>query len=76
MIDYGAYYVGCPVKYIKNFEESTLHFKNFKPIAGGLIGHVVGYDLVEYDEGYFTIIKVQWADGRVFSIHPKNIERL
>ena len=76
MIDYGAYYVGCPVKYTKSFGESALHFKTFKPIAEGLLGHVVGYDLVEYDQGYSTIIKVQWADGRTFSIHPNNIERL
>lgn len=76
MIDYGAYHVGCPVKYIKSFEEATLHYKTHKPIAEGLLGHVVGYDLAEYDEGYSTTIVVQWSDGRTFPIHPNNIERL
>lgn len=76
MIDYGAYYIGCPVKYSGPLRETNTHFKTFKPIAEGLLGHVIGYDLVEYDEGYSTIIKVQWSDGRTFSIHPNNIERL
>lgn len=75
MTDYGAYYVGCPVKYTAA-NTPAKHFKTRKPIAQGLLGHVLCYDLTEYDEGHSTTIKVQWSDGFIWSVHPKNLERL
>lgn len=40
----------------------------------GSYGHVIGFDIVKYDNGYETILKVCWDDGDTTSIHPDNLK--
>lgn len=78
---YAKFKIGNPVKLslpkqIDFSDWETLHYKTKKPILGGLLGHVTGFVLVEYDHGYSTNINVQWADGRTFDISPNNLKVL
>lgn len=41
--------------------------------ATPMFGHIVGFDRIEWDSGYETILKVQWDDGTTRSIHPGNV---
>ena len=43
--------------------------KDSKP----MFGHVVGFDRVEYDHCYETILRARWEDGSEGSIHPTNV---
>ena len=38
-----------------------------------MFGHIVGFDQVEFDDHYETILKVQWQDGSTRSINPSRV---
>jgi hypothetical protein len=39
-----------------------------------MYGHIIGFGLVEYETGFDTVIRIKWADGSEFNVHPNSIE--
>lgn len=42
----------------------------------GLLGHVIGFALVEYDHCYDVTLKVQWCDGSSERTNPYRVKVL
>lgn len=69
-IDYSKYPMGTVVR-------SLCHdTHNGKPVRGGYLGHIVGFDMVEYDSIFNVVLRVRWFNGEETKMHPSLIEVL
>jgi len=67
-MDYGQFTIGRVVKKIKSADSKV-------PIEG-FLGHVIGFDIVDYENGCSVIINVRWWNGEEYAIHPANVVAL
>lgn len=74
-IDYSIYTIGRVVKLASDKETMFRNHDIAVPFEGCL-GHVVGFDYVEYDHGISVILRVRWFNGTEERINPHNVEVL
>lgn len=75
-MDFSQYTLGRVVKQKDPLPLKSRHTESYKHCFNGMYGHITGFDVVEYDAGFSTILLVKWCDGREFSIHPNAVELL
>lgn len=75
-MDFSQFTLGRVVKHKDPLPLKSRYTDTYKPCFKGMYGHITGFDVVEYDEGFDTILLVKWADGREYAIHPKAVELL
>jgi hypothetical protein len=59
---------------VREKERHTLGLNRYsKKVSKPMFGHVIGFDRVEYQDFFETILVVKWEDGSEKSIHPTNV---
>lgn len=69
-IDYSLYPIGRVVK----LNETMLPKHSAVIPFEGWLGHVVGFDYVEYDHGISVILRVRWFNGTEERVNPFNVD--
>jgi hypothetical protein len=74
-MDFSQYTLG---RVVRQYDPLPLKSRSgiSKPCFKGMYGHIIGFDVVEYDDGFDTILLVKWCDGNEFGIHPNAVEVL
>lgn len=72
---FGKYTLGAVVKlkHANTSHKSEID-ERYKPIIKGKYGHVIGFDVKEYDTGFDVVIKVRWCTGEEHSMHTSWLE--
>ena len=74
--DFGQFTMGRVVKRKDPLKLKGRYTDTYKPYIKGEYGHITGFDVVEYDEGFDTILLVKWCDGKEYGIHLNAVELL
>jgi hypothetical protein len=74
--DFGQFTLGRVVKQKNPLPLMGRYTDTYKSYFKGMYGHITGFDVAEYDEGFDTILLIKWCDGKEYAVHPSAVELL
>lgn len=75
-MNFGQLRLGYVVKHKDPLPLKSRYTESYKHCFNGMYGHITGFDVVEYDGGFDTVLLVKWAGGEEYAIHPNAVELL